>query len=299
MGEPAARPGVYLWCPAYPLPDATALLAASQVAQHFADALGQPLSRSLLLDRHPGPGAWLPAADRRADLTAGRAHTWLLAARGGYGCIELLAELDRPLPALIGYSDITALHAAQWVLGGPAGLYGFMPGVRHGERASASALALARGEGWAVESLPASLPLVNGTAEGPLFAACLAVLAGLAGTPWQPDLRGCLVALEDIDEKPYRVDRDLHQLAASGMLAGIAGLVFGRFPVDLSPNYAGPDLRTICERWAAQLNLPTVFGVPFGHDPDPVTLAQGRISRLTVHHDGWSLIQPAALPRNQ
>ena len=291
MADPGGQPGLYLWCPAYPIPDATGLLSARQAAQRFADELGQPLITSPLLDRHPGPGAWLPVEERAADLNAGRAYTWLLAARGGYGCIELLTGLDRPLPALIGYSDLTALHAAQWVLDGPAGLYGFMPGVRHGERASTSALALARGVGWAVESLPATTPLNSGTTEAPLFAACLAVLAGLAGTPWQPDLTGCIVALEDIDEKPYRVDRDLHQLAASGMLDGIAGLVFGRFPVEVSPHYVGPDLRTICQRWATRLAVPAVFGVPFGHDPDPLTLAQGRISRLRVHAAGWQLAQ--------
>jgi muramoyltetrapeptide carboxypeptidase len=90
---------------------------------------------------------------------------------------------------------------------------------------------------------------------------------------------------------PYRVDRNLHQLAASGMLDGIAGVVFGRFPVELPPNYAGPDLRTICQQWANRLRVPTVFGVPFGHDPDPLTLAQGRASRLTVHAAGWHLAQ--------
>ena len=291
MADPGSQSGLYLWCPAYPIPDALGLVSARQAAQRFADDLGQPLIASPLLDRHPGPGAWLPREERVADLRTGRPYAWLLAARGGYGCIDLLTGLDRPLPPLIGYSDLTALHAAQWVLGGPSGLYGYMPGVRHGERTYASALALARGCGWAIESLPESTPLCHGAVEAPLFAGCLAVLAGLAGTPWQPDLRGCLVALEDIDERPYRVDRNLHQLAASGMLDGIAGVVFGRFPVELPPNYAGPDLRTICQQWANRLRVPTVFGVPFGHDPDPLTLAQGRVSRLTVHAAGWHLAQ--------
>lgn len=284
----------YLWCPAYPLADATALVTTRDAATHFADALGLRLSASPLLDRHPGPGAWLPAAERVSDLRAGAGHEWLLAARGGYGCVDLLDDLAAPLPRIIGYSDLTALHAAQAVLGGPGGLYGFMPGVRHGERALVSAVALARGEGWAVESLPGCRVLRAGTAEGPLFAACLRVLAGLAGTRWMPSLAGRILALEDIDERPYRVDRDLGQLHACGALRGVAGLVFGAFPVELAAGYAGPSTADICGKWAENMGIPAVFGLPIGHDADPVTLAQERTTRLTVHADGWRLAQRSA-----
>lgn len=284
----------YLWCPAYPLADATALVGAHAAAARFTDALGIVLESSPLLTRHPGPGAWLPAVERIADLRNSAGHDWLLAARGGYGCVDLLDGLAAPLPRIIGYSDLTVLHAAQAVLGGAGGLYGFMPGVRHGERAMASAVALARGDGWAVESLPGCRVLRAGTAEGPLFAACLRVLAGLAGTRWMPDLTGRILALEDIDERPYRVDRDLGQLHASGALRGVAGLAFGAFPVELAAGYAGPSTAEICAKWSEKLHIPAVFGLPIGHDADPVTLAQERTTRLTVHSDGWRLAQRSA-----
>ena len=289
-----AENGAFLWCPAYPLADATALVAARDAAARFTEALGIRLSASPLLDRHPGPGAWLPVAERFTDLRAGAGHDWLLAARGGYGCVDLLDWLSAPLPRIIGYSDLTALHAAQAVLGGPGGLYGFMPGVRHGERSLASAVALARGEGWAMESLPGCRVLRDGSAEGPLFAACLRVLAGLAGTRWMPDLAGRILALEDIDEKPYRIDRDLGQLHASGALRGIAGLVFGAFPVELAAGYAGPSIADICGKWAERLRIPAIFGLPIGHDPDPATLAQGRNTRLIAYAGGWRLAQRSA-----
>ena len=144
----------WLWCPAYPLADASAQVMCLTAADRFASALGIALTPSPLLDSHPGLGAWLPTSQRRADLLAGvtavGATGWLLAARGGYGCVDVLDALaDVPagaLPRLIGYSDLTVLHAAWHVLGARGGLYGFMPGVRHGTRTLETAIALARGE---------------------------------------------------------------------------------------------------------------------------------------------------------
>ncbi len=292
-------PRVYLWCPAYPLADATSHVAALTAAEAFTSAIGATLAPSPLLTRHPGVGAWLPATERQADLQQGSSHDWLLAARGGYGCVDLLADLPATLPRLIGYSDLTALHAAQHRRGGPGGLYGFMPGVRHGTRALASTVALATGAGWAVESLPDTTVLRSGQARGPLFAGCLRVLAGLLGTPWFPDLRGHILALEDIDEKPYRIERDLFQLHAAGALDGVIGLAFGRFPVELAAGYAGPATVDLCARWAERLAVPAVFGLPIGHDPDPLTLAIGQTSTLTCHATGWRLAQTSTAAADQ
>lgn len=290
----------WLWCPAYPLADASAQVACLTAAERFTSALGLTLMASPLLDRHPGLGSWLPAAQRQADLAEGIAAIggsterdgWLIAARGGYGCLDLLATLPPgPLPRLIGYSDLTALHAAWHVRGARGGLYGLMPGVRHGTRALESAIALARGEAHTFAAMANTQPLRPGTADGPLFAGCLRVLAGLAGTPWMPNLRGHILALEDIDERPYRIDRDLHQLHACGALTGVIGLVFGAFPVAVDPRYAGPSAIDICRTWAERLNVPAIFGVPFGHDADPLTLAQSCPTQLRVTADDWHMTQ--------
>lgn len=291
----------YLWCPAYPLPNALAVAEARAAAEIFTTALHLTLRGSPLLDRHPGPGAWLSAAERITDLPTDCA--WLLAARGGYGCLDLLDtwaawSTANPTARVIGYSDLTILHAAQAVLGAPGGLYGFMPGVRHGLRARSSAIALARGEALTVSDLAGAHVLHAGNAEGPLFAGCLRVLTGLCGTPWMPKLAGCILALEDLDERPYRIDRDLQQLHASGALTGIQGLVFGTFPSELPAAYAGPSTSDICRAWAARLNVPAVFGVPFGHDADPLTLGIGRLTRLlagTCEPDSWALTQTSTL----
>lgn len=286
----------WLWCPAYPLMDASAEVICTTAAERFATALGLTVIASPLLSSHPGLGAWLPTAQRQADLLAGITAIgrdgWLMAARGGYGCLDLLEALPSgPLPRLIGYSDLTVLHAAWQVRKAPGGLYGLMPGVRHGTRALETAIALARGETHTFTTRENTQVLRPGTAEGPLFAGCLRVLAGLAGTPWMPDLRGHILALEDIDERPYRIDRDLHQLHACGALTGVSGLVFGTFPVAVDPRYAGPSSIDICRTWATRLNVPAIFGVPFGHDADPLTLAQCCPTLLRVTADDWHMTQ--------
>jgi muramoyltetrapeptide carboxypeptidase len=104
-------------------------------------------------------------------------------------------------------------------------------------------------------------------------------------------LRGRILAVEDIDEKPYQVDRDLFQLARAGCLNGIVGLIFGRFPAPQATGYAGPSTATIAGQWAARLGVPAVFGLPIGHDPDPVTLAIDRPSTLSVTTSGWTFSQ--------
>lgn len=285
----------YLWCPGYPLADAAQRRRAVAAARALAEAAGCVLVASPLLARHLAPGAWLPADERVADLRRGLACDLLIAARGGYGCLDLidplLAETRTRLPTLIGYSDLTVLHALWQRRGWGESLYGFMPGVAPGARALASTRTLLAGEGLALggTDAPAALVLRPGTARGELFPACLRVLAGLVGTPVMPRLAGAILALEDLDERPYRLDRDFQQLARSGSLAGVVGLVGGTFPAENPPDYGGPAAADICRRWAERLGAPAIFGLPFGHVPDPLTLPRGRIATLVCHGTEWRL----------
>lgn len=288
---------VYLWCPAYTLP-AERLGPARVAAAAFARELGLPLVEADDLAATTGPGGWRAAGERRTSFRAGLERRLLLAARGGYGCLDLLETVRAhraPLPYLIGYSDLTVLHAAWRVAGAPESLYGFMPGVPHGARAPRSAAAAWRGEGarWDAAACPEVLPVRAGSAAGTLFAGCLRVLAGLVGTPWMPSLRGCLLALEDIDERPYRIDRDLTQLHLARCLEGVAGLITNAFPGVLPEGYAGPSAAEIVRAWAGRLGVPAIIGLPFGHHADPLALPCGRPATLTVDEAGWSLVVAA------
>lgn len=303
-------PRAYLWCPAYPLASPAQVAATRARAMALVERTGHQLSDSPLLGELAPAGAWLDATVRREDLRRALGHDLLLAARGGYGCIHLLPALAgvQRLPPLVGYSDLTVLHAAwrcegtrrsgqpDWCADqGPglpaAGVYGFMPAVAAGPRALASTAAWLTGGSYPCDSrtCPEARVLHEGEAEGPLVPACLRVLASLVGTPVMPTLGGCLLALEDIDERPYQIDRDLEHLALTGALAGIRGLLFGRFPVVLPPGYGGPSVDDLLARWGARLGVPAVAGIPFGHEEDPLSLPCSRRMRLEAHQRDWGL----------
>ena len=182
-------------------------------------------------------------AQRLADLHAALADPEvdaLLALRGGYGCLRLLPGLDRGLlksaaKPLIGYSDITSLHAVWTQLGLPA-WHAPMPAsdwLQDGGWADAERLSTALQRGvQAGDSLQAPAPhALNrpGIASGRLLGGNLAVLASCLGTPAMPDLAGCILFLEEVGEEPYRVDRYLAQLRHAGQLDRVAGLLLGSF----------------------------------------------------------------------
>ena len=198
----------------------------------------------------------------------------IVCARGGYGLTRLLPRLDpsglRAAPKLIvGFSDVTALLC--WALkSGVAGVHGPVVtqlGTLAGEDAARLA-GMLRGE------LPA--PLVGseaagrGRATGPLVPANLEVLRSLIGTPWLPDLAGTIVALEEIGERPYRIDRALTQLQTSGALAGVRGFAVGQLCACEEPASGNPDspsAQAVLRERLSESGLPVVFGLPFGHDP--------------------------------
>ncbi|MBA3936781.1 MAG: LD-carboxypeptidase, partial [Planctomycetes bacterium] len=256
---------------------------------------GLELIASPLLGRRAPPGGWLPAEERQGDLARGLDHGVLLAARGGYGCLDLVSGLlasgRTRGPLLVGYSDLTILHACWQRNGWGESLYGFLPGIGAGPRSLDSTARLLRGEGlgWSASACPTVRTLAPGRVRAPLVAACLRVLAGLVGTPAMPELGGSILAIEDIDERPYRLDRDLWQLHAAGRLAGVVGLIGGQFTAESPAAYGGPDAGQVLAGWAGRLGVPAIVGLPFGHADDPLTLPWGRVAELVASAQGWSL----------
>ena len=155
---------------------------------------------------------------------------WCL--RGGYGLIRILEGIDydavsRAPKAVIGYSDVTALHAA---IQKNCGLITY-----HGPTAREVLTEFSRDsfERAVVEQTDScgvahnAREIREGAAEGRLVGGNLAVLTALCGTPYMPDLSDGILILEDINEPVYRVDRLFQQLRLSGVLDACRAIVFG------------------------------------------------------------------------
>src|SRR5829696_5514204 len=217
-------------------------------------------------------------ADERVDAI------WCV--RGGYGAMRLLphvdwASLTRRPRALIGFSDVTALHAAASTR---CDLVTYHGPTARGVLTPFSRDSLVRAVVEARDpcgTAPAARTVRGGRAHGRLVGGNLALLAALAGTPYAPDYRGALLVLEDIGEPAYRIDRMLRQLLLAGVFAEVAGIVAGHF-TEAAP---GHDLSTsaldaLLREVADVAGVPAVAGAPIGHIDDQWTVPLGAMAQL-------------------
>lgn len=212
-------------------------------------------------------------ADLRRVLEDPRMHA-VFCARGGYGSQRLMPFLDlstlrdRPKP-FVGYSDATALLVAA-VGAGTIAVHGPMVATDLARGLSVRSLDWLRrllmdpGFLWETEVPRTVHP---GRARGRLVGGCLSVLAATLGTPWTFDTRGAILFLEDVHERPYRLDRLLTQLRQAGKLTGLAGIVFGTMVACPAVDGVAPfDVVHAC---CVDLGCPVGFGVPSGHGAGP------------------------------
>ncbi|MEO8561964.1 MAG: LD-carboxypeptidase [bacterium] len=275
---------VALVSPAGPLGGAAELDHAMANARRLG---WEPILGANVLARHGYFGG--TDAERLHDLNAALADESIDAiwcVRGGYGAIRLLTHIDyasltRRPRALIGFSDITALHAA---IGTRCELVSYHGPTARGEltafsRDSLQRATIERRDPCGVA--PEARTIRGGRAHGRLVGGNLALLAALAGTPYAPDYRGALLVLEDVGEPAYRIDRMLVQLALSGALAQIAGLVVGHFTETTPANEIVPDSLDDLVREAAEIaGVPAIAGVPIGHIDDQWTIPLGADAEL-------------------
>ncbi len=220
----------------------------------------------------------------------------LVAARGGYGSLRLLDLLDFNLIAtmpkrLIGFSDLTVLHAAILKKTKQLSLHGPMVAtLPKSDQASVDSFVQAL-TGRLPEAIKVKeLEILRGeNASGTLIGGNLTNLAHLIGTPWEPEWQGAILLLEDIGEAPYRIDRMLHHLKSSGRLDQVAGLILGTF-TDCG------DAETI---WNLTLDLtkerciPVWANFPSGHGSRNLTLPLGGDVTLDSNTGTLRIEQPA------
>lgn len=210
----------------------------------------------------------------------------IMCARGGYGSGRLLGAIPygiivRNPKLFIGFSDLTALN---WAFFAKAKLITFT-----------GPLACEVGEGLPELTIRSFLNLVGptappeplwkgplnvvraGTARGRLFPGCLSLIVALLGTPYMPNVTGAVLLIEDIDEKPYQVDRMLVHLKNAGIFRKIAGLIVGRL-TDCWPKANRGNhlhLEDVLLDLTASNPIPIYTGVPYGHNPERLTLPVG------------------------
>ncbi len=263
------RPGdvVALVAPSGPVPRATFEAGAAQLQLRYHLRWHEALFART---------GFLAGDDRRraAELQAALADPSVRAivcARGGYGLLRILPALDlAPLVAdprpIVGFSDITALHAA-CLRAGVATLHA--PVVTQLGRLEGGDFDLfARLE--SEEPPPPFVgltPIAPGQAEGRAVGGNLEVFTRLLGTPYLPDLDGAVLFLEEVSERPYRLDRALTHLALAGVFDRVAAVVVGELTRCNDPDEVEDRVlpaAVIAERLSG-LGIPVVADAPFGH----------------------------------
>ena len=280
--EPGAH--VALIAPAGPLQKPEELPRA----QENTRLLGwEPIVGSHATDRH----GYLAGTDRDRLNDINRAlrdpkidAIWCL--RGGYGMMRILPGIDydalsRTPKVIIGYSDVTALHAA---VQRKCRLVTYHAPTAREAMTELSRDSLRRAVVEQTDSCgvaPNAREINAGVAEGRLVGGNLAVLTSLCGTPFAPDLSDGILVLEDINEPVYRIDRMLQQLILAGAFNGCRAIVFGECVK--CPDDAGGGGRPFDEvlgEIAHSLGVPCLAGIPVGHIAEQWTIPLGATATI-------------------
>jgi muramoyltetrapeptide carboxypeptidase len=188
----------------------------------------------------------------------------IMAARGGYGAMRVLPHLAlHRRVGVLGFSDVTALHLG-WQARGWRSIHGPVVTQLGTQPAEVVERTFAVLEGRPVEPLTGTATVRAGVAEGPLIGGNLSLLASLVGTPFFPSLAGAVLLLEDIGERPYRLDRLWTHLALCGAFAGVAGVVLGEF-TDCEEKDAAFSSAEVLRELVGALGVPAAEGFPIGH----------------------------------
>jgi muramoyltetrapeptide carboxypeptidase len=251
-----------------------------------------------------GPAALRAAAWQKAwddpDATA------VFTVRGGYGSVQLLPLLNREAvearpKIFVGYSDNTSL--LNWLtlrcdivsFHGPM-LEGRFARGEAGYDRETFLRAVCRPEPPGAISHPNVVVLRPGEATGVLVGGTLTQIVSSLGTPYAFDPpAGCVLFLDEVGERPYRLDRMLTQLRLSGVLGRASAVVFGELPRCDEPGGA-PTARDVALELLADFPGPVLFGLPSGHTSGPtLTLPFGVGARVTTGPHPAVVIEEAAV----
>jgi muramoyltetrapeptide carboxypeptidase len=209
----------------------------------------------------------------------------IVAARGGYGAMRVLEVVAwdgfaRQPKWIVGFSDVTVLHAMAWASGIASVHAPNATGLGRDCTAWERAAWLSGLERPRDARVWSNLRVVRqGKASGPIVGGNLSLLHALAAAGRLRIPEGAVLALEDVTEAPYRVDRMLTSLRLAGHLARVSAIVLGGF----DRCAAGSDGRTVeevLEDRLGDLDIPVVAGAPFGHGARNEAFVLGKDAQL-------------------
>lgn len=207
----------------------------------------------------------------------------IFCARGGYGSTRLLDGIDYDLigrnpKIILGCSDITALLLSFWEKTGLVTFHGpLVTSLSNGGVNNVDGLLdLLRGKDNVCIALGPAGIYHPGKTEGILMGGNLSLLIHLIGTPYLPSFDDSILFIEDRGELPYRLDRMLTHLRMSGRLKNIKGLMLGTF-IDCGTD---EEIQQVMDNCFSDMDIPILYGCPFGHGELNVTLPIGVRGRL-------------------
>ncbi len=235
-----------------------------------------------------------------------------LASRGGYGLSRLLDRIDWPLIAKsiergtrwVGQSDMTTLqlgllaqpkpgaNAITWA--GPLACDDFGRSVEAGGIDEVTRDCFVEAMSGALEAVGfrTEAGFDGLEARGTLWGGNLCMVNSLLGTKYFPRIKGGVLFVEDVNEHPYRVERNLLQLHHAGVLDAQKAVVLGAFSAwRKAPHDRGFNMKTVVQHLRTLTKTPILTGLPFGHVPTKVTMPVGaRVTLLVQGRDvliGW------------
>ena len=122
------------------------------------------------------------------------------------------------------------------------------------------------------------------------------MLSAIVGSEYVPDLDGAILFLEDVREKPYRIDRMMTQLKLAGLLDNLAGFVFGNCS-DCGPGegYASMTLEEIFDDHILPLGIPSYRGALIGHIRRQFMIPLGVEAEIDADAGTLQMLEPAVV----
>ena len=226
----------------------------------------------------------------------------ILFARGGYGLMRLLPKLEKAKlnvfpKVVLGYSDITVLLVYLYQRFGWTTFYGPVVALDLSHDNSPDTLKFFREAITRTTVLPPFVfPEVESAgdkpADGIVVGGCLSLIVSLLGTPFDLNTNDKILFLEDVNEKPYAVDRMLTQMLAAGKFKNVRGIVFGPFVNGGHPSHFQETALDVLQDFQG----PILFHFPAGHGPVKVTLPLGIRARIDQKKKSLEYLEAACIP---